>query len=93
MIATASLPIHLDRVRAPVAAVAARPPHRVAGHTAGLNVSRPIVPWRWRTPIVGAVELMAVVWSIPFVIVAIGAPLALAIVALLWVARWVLGAF
>lgn len=93
MIATASLPIHLDRARAPVAAVAARAPHRAAPPPPGLNVSRPIVPWRWRTAIVGAIELAAVVWSIPFVIVAIGAPLALAIVALLWLARWTLGAF
>jgi hypothetical protein len=97
MIATASLPIHLDRVRAPVApvaTVAARQPRGTAAHAAaGLNVSRPIVPWRWRTAIVDAVELIAVVWSIPFVIVAVGAPVALAIVALLWLARWVLGAF
>jgi hypothetical protein len=93
MIATASLPIRLDGIRPPVAAVAARSPLRTAGHTAGLNVSRPIVPWRWRTAIVDAVELIAVVWSIPFVVVAIGAPLALAIVALLWLARSVSGAF
>ena len=93
MIATASLPIRLDRHRPPVAAVPTRAPQRVAGHTPGLNVSRPIAPWRWRTAFVNAVELMAVVWSIPFVIVAIGAPLALAIAALLWLARWVLGAF
>jgi len=93
MIATASLPIRLDRVSPSVAAVAARAPQRVAGHTSGLNVSRPIVPWRLRTVIVNAIELAAVVWSIPFIIVAIGAPLALAIVALLWLARWALGAF
>lgn len=93
MIATASLPIDLDRVRAPVAAVAARPPHPIARPTTGLNVSRPIVPWRWRTAIGGAAELTAVVWSIPIVIVAIGAPVALAIVVLLRLARWALGAF
>lgn len=92
MIATASLPIHLG-ARAPVAAVVARAPHRAAASATGLNVSRPIVPWRWRTGIVGAIELVAVAWSIPLVIVAIGAPLALAIVALLRIARWTLGAF
>jgi hypothetical protein len=91
MIATVSMPIDLNRHRAPASAVAARAPQRVA--TPGLNVSRPIEPWRWRAALVNAFELVAVVWSIPLVIVAIGAPLALAIVALLWLARWVLGAF
>lgn len=93
MIATASLPIDLDRARAPVAAVAAPAPRRAAAPSAGLNVSRPAVPWRWRNAMVDATELVAVVWSIPFVIVAIGAPLALAIVALLRLARWTFGAF
>lgn len=59
----------------------------------GLNVSRPIVPWRWRTALVSAIELVGVVWSLPFVIIAIGAPIAFVIVALLWLVRSVLGAF
>ena len=91
MQATASLPIRLDAgYRTPVAAAA---PRRAAPQTAGLSVSRAIVPWRWRTAGMDALELIAVVWSLPFVIVAIGAPLALAVAALVWLGRWTLGAF
>jgi hypothetical protein len=94
MFATASPPIHLDdRFRPAVMAGAALSPRLAARQTTGLNVSRPLVAWRWRTAIVDAIELVGVVWSLPFVIIAIGAPLALAMVALLWVARWALGAF
>jgi hypothetical protein len=92
MNAGASLPIDLDRARAPVAAVAPPASRRAGAPPAGLNVSRPIVPWRWRNGIVDASQLVAVVLSIPIVIVAIGAPLALAIVALLRLARWTFGA-
>jgi hypothetical protein len=92
MVATASLPIHLDdRFRTPGATVAPAV-QRFATRTTGLNVNRPIVPWRWRTAIVDAIQLVGLVWSIPFVIVAIGTPLALAILALLWLTRWTLGA-
>lgn len=93
MFATASLPIHLnDRFRTP-AGVETPAPRAAARQTAGLNVTRPDVPWRWRTTIADGIALIAVVWSFPFVILAIGAPLAFVIVAMLWLARWTLGAF
>jgi hypothetical protein len=93
MFATASVPIHLDdRFRTPLAGVAAAaPPH--APYATGLNVTRPAVRWRWRTAIVDAIELVGLVWSLPFVIVAIGTPLALAMLGVLWLARWALAAF
>jgi hypothetical protein len=94
MSASASLPIHLDaRVRAPLTGAGVTATYPLAPQTKGLNVSRPIVPWRWSTAIVSAIELVGVVWSLPFVIIAIGAPVAFVMVALLWLVRSTLGAF
>jgi hypothetical protein len=94
MFATASLPIHLDdRFRQAAAPAAAVAPRQAAPQTAVLLVSRPAVAWQWRTAMVDALELVGVVWSLPFVIIAIGAPVAFVLVAILWLARSTLGAF
>ena len=49
-----------------------------------MNVSRAAVPWRWTDVLLAPVELLAVVWSIPLVILAIGVPIALAITLVRW---------
>ena len=51
-----------------------------------MNVGRAAVPWRWTDVLLAPVELLAVVWSIPLVILAIGVPIALAIT----LARWLI---
>ena len=47
---------------------------------------------RWRGALGDVLALVAVVWTVPVAIVLIGAPVALTIAALLWVARLVRGA-
>jgi hypothetical protein len=47
---------------------------------------------RWRAALANLLALLAVVWAVPVAIVLIGAPLALAIAAVLWIARVARGA-
>ena len=48
--------------------------------------------WSWSTLLDG-VLLLGVVWSLPIAVLAVGTPVALAIVFLLWLVRLALGAF
>jgi len=48
---------------------------------------------RWRAGLADAAALLAVVWVIPVGILLAGAPVALAIALLLWIARLARGAF
>lgn len=91
MIATASQPIRLGSD--PRAAQYRVEPNRIAGLSEGLDISRPTLPWRWRTALADAVALIAVVWSIPLAVLLVGAPIALAITLALWLGRSALGAF
>ena len=59
-------------------------PRRVAGGgtriaDAIVDVSRPVQPWRWTDALLDALALLAVVWSIPFVIILLGTPFVLGI--------------
>jgi hypothetical protein len=97
MRATVSEPIHLgpdprllsDRVvviGAPVAALPGRGRATAREESAGPSV------WSWST-LTDGVMLLGVVWSLPLAVLAVGTPIALAIVALLWLGRQALGAF
>ena len=44
---------------------------------------------RWTTGLRDAIQLLGVVMSVPIAILVVGAPIALAIAALLWIARMV----
>jgi hypothetical protein len=44
-----------------------------------IDVSRPVPPWRWTSVVLAPVELVAVAWSVPFVILAIGIPIVLVV--------------
>jgi hypothetical protein len=52
-----------------------------------IDISRPARPWRWSTALVDAVQVLALVWSVPFAVLAVGIPVALAIALLLRIAR------
>ena len=47
-----------------------------------VDVSRPVLPWRWTSLLVAPLEVLALVWSIPFVILLIGIPIALLVAVL-----------
>jgi hypothetical protein len=44
-----------------------------------VDVSRPVLPWRWTRVLLAPVELLALAWSIPFAILLVGIPIALAV--------------
>lgn len=46
-----------------------------------------------RTALADGAVLIGIVFSIPFAVLVVGSPIALAIVAVLWAARWALNAF
>jgi hypothetical protein len=52
-----------------------------------------IIALRWSGRLTDAVGLLLLAWSIPFAVLLVGIPIALAIVLLLWVGRLALGAF
>ena len=63
-------------------------------HGAGvIDVSRPAQPWRVRTTLMDGVWMVGVAWILPAVVLIVGTPIALAIVAVLWAGRSVFGAF
>jgi hypothetical protein len=85
MTATASEPIHPG---SPGAA-----PHRVARDRDGAHHDDAVELWRWSSVLMGSVELLAVVWSVPLAVLLVGSPIALTIVLLLWLGRLALNAF
>ena len=52
-----------------------------------VDVSRPSTPWSWRSVLLAPLELLAVTWSVPIVILLIAAPIGLAIATLIWLGR------
>ena len=45
---------------------------------------------RWRTGVLDTMGLFAIIWSIPLVIIIIGAPVALAVFTIRLISRWAL---
>jgi hypothetical protein len=56
-------------------------------------VGPPLRPWRWTSLLLGSIELLAVIWSIPFIILLIGIPIALAAALLAWVGQLAVSLF
>jgi hypothetical protein len=59
----------------------------------GVNVSRPLKPWRWTSVLLAPVELLALAWSIPVIILLIMVPIGLALAGALWLARLIVERF
>lgn len=58
-----------------------------------LNVSRPAPRWGAGAALSDAGDLLALAWGLPLAILAVGTPLALVVVLMLWLGRMALGAF
>jgi hypothetical protein len=58
-----------------------------------VNISRPTPHWGVRAALADAGTLLALAWGLPFAILAVGVPLALAVMLALWLGRMALGAF
>ena len=56
-----------------------------------VDVSRPVMPWSWRSSLQAPIELLALAWGIPLLIMLMMVPVGLALAAALWVARLVFG--
>ena len=62
------------------------PRHDSRAHR-GATAATPASPWRKGALLTNALEVLAVVWSVPLAVLLVGTPFALAIVALLWLVR------
>ena len=58
----------------------------------GTIAGTPASPWRKGALLTNTLEMLAVVWSVPLVVLMVGTPFALAILALLWLVRQVAAA-
>ena len=56
-----------------------------------VDVSRPATPWRWQSSLQAPIELLALAWGIPLIILLLIAPVGLALAGVLWVGRLVAG--
>lgn len=74
-------------------AISLAAPHRRIADRPGAAPGPAVAGWRWSTLLAGAAELLALVWSVPIVVLLVGTPFALAIVALLRLARLALNQF
>lgn len=64
------------RATADSAAPRAAPTSGLPDHV--VNVSRPVLPWRWTNVLLLPFELLLVVWSVPVAILMVAIPMALA---------------
>ena len=56
-----------------------------------VDVSRTVTPWGWRSSLQASIELLALAWGIPVLILLLITPVGLALAGALWVARLVVG--
>ena len=54
-----------------------------------VDVSRPVTPWRWQSSLQAPIELLALAWGIPLVILLLIVPVGLALAGALWIGRLV----
>ena len=54
-----------------------------------VDVSRPVTPWRWTNSLQAPIELLALAWGIPLLILLLIVPVGLALAAALWIGRLV----
>jgi hypothetical protein len=55
-----------------------------------IDVSRPVAPRRWTAMVMAPVELLAVAWTAPLVILLLMLPIGIAVALAVWVARSIL---
>jgi hypothetical protein len=58
-----------------------------------VDVSRPVQPWSWTRVLLAPLELLAVVWSVPFLILAVSIPAVLVVALIYQLGRLVVGYF
>lgn len=58
-----------------------------------VDASRPIEPWRWTSVLLAPLELLAVAWTLPVIILLIMVPLGLGLVGALWLGRLIFDLF
>jgi hypothetical protein len=58
-----------------------------------VDASRPIKPWRWTSVLLAPLELLAVAWTLPVMILLIMVPVGLGLVGALWLARLIFNLF
>jgi mannose/fructose/N-acetylgalactosamine-specific phosphotransferase system component IIC len=58
-----------------------------------VSVSRPEVAWRWTSVILIPLEILAMAWTAPFVILAVGIPIAVAVSLLNGIGRFLVSYF
>jgi hypothetical protein len=54
-----------------------------------LDVSRPVIAWRWRSILLAPIQLLALAWGIPLLVLLLMVPVGLAVAGALWVGRLV----
>jgi hypothetical protein len=54
-----------------------------------VDVSRPVTPWRWQSSLQAPIELLALAWGIPLLILLLIVPVGLALAGALWIGRLV----
>jgi hypothetical protein len=55
-----------------------------------LDVTRPVTPWRWTSVLLAPVELVALAWSVPVLMLLVMVPIGLTLAGALWVGRLIL---
>lgn len=56
-----------------------------------VDISRHGTPWRWTSVLLAPIELLALAWSVPVLILLVMVPIGLVLAAALWVGRLILG--
>jgi hypothetical protein len=56
-----------------------------------VDVSRLATPWRWTSVLLAPLELLALAWSIPVLILLVMVPIGLVLAGALWVGRLIVG--
>ena len=56
-----------------------------------INISRPVVPWSWRDVLMAPVELLALAWAVPLVVLLALLPFGLVIAGAVWLGRMIRG--
>ena len=56
-----------------------------------IDISRPVVPWSWRDVFLAPVELLALAWAVPLLVLLVLLPFGLVIAGAVWLGRMILG--
>ena len=56
-----------------------------------VDVSRPVTPFGWKSLVLAPIEILALAWSVPVLIMLLMVPVGLAVAIAFWVGRFVFG--